>query len=350
MIKIRRLGADLSTSLRKCGWTLPIISKKYLLIRLIPRTISQQEQNKMVRINLNCREISTNLHGFSSLLKLYHDLLLCSDSICEIDMSRISWIDANMCAPLGALLWSYFHSQEGWRKETRILNMNREIENIFEKNGFLSDMCHDCIKKPDMFKTVIEYRRFENCESSLFMEYVENHFFEKHIDSHIPEMEEPLKKNFRRSIFEIYENAVFHSQTRLGIFACGQYFPKKELLNFTIVDLGIGIRENLYQKLKLNYTSARAISWALDGMNTTRQLTGGTPGGLGLKLIKDFICNNRGQIIIISDSGYWSYKDGKEYMSELVLAFPGTVVNVTINTKGCADSNPLSSAIPENIF
>lgn len=304
----------------------------------------------MTRITLNCREIDTTLRGFSSLLKLYHNLLSCSDSICEIDMSSVSWVDANMCAPLGALLWSYFHSQEGWRKETRILNMNREIENIFEKNGFLSDMCRDCIKKPDIFKTVIEYRRFENCESSLFKKYVENHFIEKHIGSHIPDMEEPLKKRFRRSIFEIYENAVFHSQTRLGIFACGQYFPRKELLNFTIVDLGIGIRRNLYQKMNLNYTPERAISWALDGENTTRQCKGGTPGGLGLKLIKEFIYNNRGQMIIISDGGYWSFKEGKEDMRGLVLAFPGTVVNITINTKGRADSDLFGSVIPENIF
>lgn len=211
-------------------------------------------------------------------------------------------------------------------------------------------ICYHGVKKPDLYETVIEYRRFKDCESSLFKEYVENHFIEKHIGSHIPEMEEPLKKKFRRSIFEIYENAVFHSQTRLGIFACGQYFPRKELLNFTIVDLGIGIQENLYQKLKLSYTPERAISWALDGVNTTRQCTGGTPGGLGLKLIKNFIYNNRGQMIIISDGGYWSFKDGKEDLKRLMLAFPGTAVSITINTKGLADPDPFGSAIPENVF
>jgi hypothetical protein len=304
----------------------------------------------MTKINLNWGEINTSLRGFLNLFDLYDKILYCSDPICEIDMSRVSWIDANMCAPFGALLYSYFNSQEARGKELRILNMNKDIENIFEKNGFLSDICPDSIRRPDMYKTVIEYRRFKNCDSYLFKEYVENHFIEKHIGDHIPEMEPALKKSFRKSIFEIYENAVFHSQTRLGIFACGQYFPKKELLKFSIADLGIGIRENLYQNLKLSYVPERAISWALDGENTTRQRLGGTPGGLGLKLIKDFIYNNKGQLMIISDGGYWSFKDGKEDLRGLPLAFPGTAVNITINTKGRADSDPLSRAIPGDVF
>jgi hypothetical protein len=265
-------------------------------------------------------------------------------------MSRVSWIDANMCAPFGALLWSYFNSREAQGKETRILNMNSDIENIFEKNGFLSDICRDSAKKPDTNKTVIEYRRFRNCDSSLFKEYVENHFIEKHIGCHIPEMKVPLKKKFRESIFEIFENAVFHSQTRLGIFACGQYFPRKELLNFSITDLGIGIRNNLYQNLRLNYEPERAISWALDGVNTTRQCLGGTPGGLGLKLIKNFIYNNKGKMMIISDGGYWSFKDGKEDLRRLRLVFPGTTVNITIRTTGCAEYDLLNRTIPENVF
>jgi hypothetical protein len=304
----------------------------------------------MTRINLNCREIDTTLNGFLNLLDLYNRLLTCTDKICEIDMSRVSWIDANMCAPFGALLWSYLVSREAQGKETRILNMNKDIENIFEKNGFLSDILLKSTKKPDMNKTVIEYHRFKSCDSSLFKEYVENHFIKKHFGNHIPEMKAPLEKKFRESIFEIYENAVFHSQTMLGIFACGQYFPRKELLKFSITDLGIGIRNNLYQNLKLNYAPERAISWALDGVNTTRQCLGGTPGGLGLKLIKDFIYTNGGRMMIISDGGYWSFKDGKEDLRRLTLAFPGTAVNITINTKGRADSDPISRAIPESVF
>ena len=304
----------------------------------------------MTKINLRCREITTTLDGFLNLLYLYDRLLTCSDLINKIDMSSVSWIDANMCAPFGALLCSYLNSPYARGKKTKILNMNEDIKNIFEKNGFLSDICSSSIKQPDMYKTVIEYRRFMNLDSSSFKDYVEKHFIEKHIGNHIPEMEDSLKKNFRRSIFEIYENSVFHSQTQLGIFACGQYFPRKELLNFSIVDLGMGIRENLYQNLKLNYTPERAISWALDGVNTTRQCLGGTPGGLGLKLIKDFIYNNRGTMMIISDGGYWSFKDGREDLRRLKTVFPGTAVNITISTKNRAVTDPFDGAIPENVF
>ena len=292
----------------------------------------------------------TTFEGVQYLLDLYNKLLCCSDSTCEIDMSRIYWMDANMCAAFGALLQSFFNSRQAREMQLRILNMNGDLENILEKNGFLSDICLNCPKKSDTYKTVIEYRRFKNYDSALFKEYVENHFMQKHMGSHIPQMSTSLQRKFRESIFEIFENAVYHSHTKLGIFACGQYFPKKKLLRFSIADLGIGIRENLYQCLKLNYSPEGAISWALDGENTTRLSSDGTPGGLGLKLIKNFIYLNNGYMTIVSDSGYWNFKNGKEYSRRLGLAFPGTMINITINTAGSADYGTLCESVPKSIF
>lgn len=124
--------------------------------------------------------------------------------------------------------------------------MNPNVEDILRKNGFLPDISLRALRKPDIYKTTIEYKRFDSRESSLFKEYVENHFIKKHMGNHIPQMNPFLLRKFRESIFEIFENAVGHSETEQGIFACGQYFPKKNLLKFSIADLGIGIRRNIY--------------------------------------------------------------------------------------------------------
>ena len=151
-------------------------------------------------------------------------------------------------------------------------------------------------------------------------------------------------KKFRESVFEIFSNSVIHSQTRLGIFSCGQYFPKRNRLDFSVADLGIGIRENVLKHTGLDLNAADAIAWATDGQNTTKR--GNIPGGLGLKLLKEFITLNAGRIQIVSASGYWALESGKVITKEMLYEFSGTVVNIEIDT---ADkrSYKLSSEISE---
>jgi hypothetical protein len=228
--------------------------------------------------------------------------------------------------------------------------MDPNVEGILRRNGFLTDICLSQPRKPDNYRTTIEYKRFGPIDSVLFKEYVENHFIKKHMGTHIPQMNPILQRKFRESIFEIFANAVAHSETKQGIFACGQYFPKKELLKFSIADLGIGIRNNIYKHLKRDYTPERAISWAVNGENTTRLLGGGIPGGIGLKLIKNFIYVNGGVMTIVSDGGYWRFKNGQEQSECLRSPFPGTVVNITINTSGNAEISQQSEVNPEDIF
>ena len=158
-----------------------------------------------------------------------------------------------------------------------------------------------------------------------------------------------LLKKFRESIFEILSNAVIHSKTELGIFSCGQFFPKYHRLDFSIADLGIGIRNNVKQNANLDLTAEKAIQWALEGNNTTKK--GSIPGGLGLKLLCEFIKMNKGRIQIVSDKGYWELSNNGQIQTQSFLnPFPGTVVNIEINT---ADTNSycLSSEIsPEDVF
>ncbi len=92
---------------------------------------------------------------------------------------------------------------------------------------------------PDTYGTTIPYQRFDVKDDRYFAGYIEkNSFIDRKCRTCLPD----LVKKFRESVFEIFSNAVLHSRTTLGIFSCGQYFPKKHLLNFSVVDLGIGIR------------------------------------------------------------------------------------------------------------
>ena len=94
----------------------------------------------------------------------------------------------------------------------------------------------------------------------------------------------------------------------------------------------------------LDLKAHAAIAWATDGQNTTKR--GQIPGGLGLKLLREFISLNGGRIQIVSASGYWALERDKVTMREMMYRFPGTVVSIEIDT---ADkrSYKLSSEISE---
>jgi hypothetical protein len=70
-------------------------------------------------------------------------------------------------------------------------------------------------------------------------------------------------KTIRQSLLEIFQNSAIHSDSASGIFACGQFIFKKQRLDFTIADAGIGIRENVRRYLGDDKISSRdAIRWA----------------------------------------------------------------------------------------
>lgn len=157
-----------------------------------------------------------------------------------------------------------------------------------------------------------------------------------------------LLKKFRESIFEIFSNAVLHSDTEMGIFSCGQFFPRRHRLDFSVADLGVGMRRNILENTGLRLSAERAIQWATKGSNTTKR--GAVPGGLGLKLLGKFIDLNGGCLQIVSDAGYWRRENRRTKVAPLNHPFPGTVVTVEINT---ADTNlyKLASEISaEDIF
>lgn len=206
--------------------------------------------------------------------------------------------------------------------------MSEGLTDILQKNGFLPNFGFDRPRKPDTFGTTIEYRRFEPTAVRDFKAYVARQFEGKGL----PEMTPALGKRFRESIAELFENAMEHSETQHGIFTCGQRYPKKNRLDFTVADLGIGIRRRVWSSTGQNLMAEQAIAWAVSGDNTTRQPGAGRPGGLGLKLIKEFINLNGGSIQIVSDRGYWRFQKGQEELRRFDTPFPGTVVNIEINT------------------
>ncbi|MDP3027910.1 MAG: ATP-binding protein [Deltaproteobacteria bacterium] len=284
-------------------------------------------------------EIRHDQAGFEALIRLHAQTKDCLFDDIDIDMGATTWFDADMCAAFGAILYRMGKNMNTVKLE----NIRPNVEKILSKNGFLSHYGRE--KIPDQWGTTIPYQRFDVKDDRYFAGYIENELIRR---SEMPSMSLGLLKKFRESIFEIFSNAVLHSRTEQGIFSCGQFFPARHQLDFSVTDLGIGIRQNVKENTGLDFAPEEAIAWATKGRNTTKR--GQIPGGLGLKLLGEFIDLNGGRIQIVSDAGYWRREKCETVTVGLSQPFPGTVVSLEINTAD-TQSYALSSELSEeNIF
>jgi hypothetical protein len=288
-------------------------------------------------ISIPVQSIDSDYEGFAQISYLFAKLKEKQFSHIKLDMSDMTWCDGNMCAALGAILYSVGRNPN----EVRLSSMPDDVETILRKNGFLTN--YGRYKKEDTYGSTIQYQRFERKDDRVFNYYIDEQFRNKAI----PDMSKELYKKFLEALMEIFSNATIHSQTRLGIFVCGQYYHRKQKLDFTIADLGIGIRRNLSEKIGLDLPAEKAIAWAMEGANTTKR--GPIPGGLGLKLLREFIKLNNGCLQVVSDRGYWIQNyDSQIEMKSMTNPFPGTVINLEINTADTC-SYALTSELDEEI-
>lgn len=265
-------------------------------------------------------DIHSSRSGFSRLAELDVALEAYLFDTIEADFSACTWFDANMSAPLGVVLARAANNLN----TVELKELRPGVETILSKNSFLTGFGFP--KRYDTYGTTIPYGRFTTADDRYFADYLNSHLRGKDL----PEMTQVLSKRFKDSILELFVNAAMHSETGLGIFACGQYFPNKHRLDFCVADAGIGMRRKIYKELGIKMNSDQAIEWALQEGHTTRK--GKVPGGLGLKLIREFIIMNKGRIQIVSDRGYWESSANGATLTRMDLGFPGTVINIEINT------------------
>ncbi len=271
-------------------------------------------------MELNLGTIRSDLSGFntiSNIAKQTKDSFL--NSI-ELNFSYCSFFEANMAAPL----YSVIARLRDELNDVSINNMQSSVETILRKNRFLTVFNQP--KLSDYNQTTLPFKIFKLTAGEQFNDYLNRYMKGKGI----PTMSKALTKRFRQSLLEIFLNAAIHSESGLGIFVCGQFYPQKHRLDFTISDAGIGIRENVRRYTRRKVNSCNAIKWALAEGHTTK--SGSQPGGLGLKLLKDFVQRNKGKLQIVSNFGYYEFDADGDFCDKMDYSFPGTCVNLEINT------------------
>jgi len=269
----------------------------------------------MLTIQLPHR-IDSDQQGFASLANIYQQVKPCQFEMIQLDFQNNTWFDANMLAMLGAIM------ESAWTNDFDIINLKPAQEKIFKKTHY-SYFGGESL--PDHYGTTVEYRKSKVSEIGSFEKYLE-----KKLLAHpeMPSMSALLRKKIKESILEIFNNAKMHGNCEF-VFSCGQYYPRKGRLDFTIVDIGNTIRKNVRKYSRRKVSSKRAIEWAVSKSTTTRK--GNIPGGLGFTLIRDFLRKNEGKIQIASARGYWSEKGHALQSEDLNDFFRGTAVNLEFN-------------------
>ena len=282
--------------------------------------------------------IVSDAAGFGELAILSARALAEESPHLEVNLSRLTIFDANMAAPLGVVL----NKLTDVLKVVTIVDVPQPMEAILRRNGLLAAFGYPpaTTKSP----TALPYQRFKLQDSSLFAQYLQEHLPGKGI----PTMSTGLGKLFQQSLFEVFENAIFHSNSPLGVFVCGQFFPLKQRVDITIADAGITIPRKVNETFTWNLSASDALAWALKEGSTTKRE--GKPGGVGLKLLRDFIAMNQGRLQIASGGAYWEFNAGAEIIHPLACPFPGTVVNLEINTADNKSYRLANEVSPENVF
>jgi hypothetical protein len=204
-------------------------------------------------------------------------------------------------------------------------NSSTRIYDILSRNGFF--VSNRLLQETG---TVIPLKEFRKEQGIEYSEFTKKHL----LRMKIPKMAISLQRKIFEGVDEIFINSTLHSVSDTNIFACGQFYPKLERIDFAIADGGIGMSGAYRLAFDKEMSAVDAIEWAMSGSNTTRQ--GDIPGGLGLKVLRKFIHLNSGRFIIVSRDGYWKEQGGRVEKRSLKHEFPGTVVTMEINT---ADTN-----------
>jgi hypothetical protein len=132
------------------------------------------------------------------------------------------------------------------------------------------------------------------------------------------------------------------------VFVCGQFFPLKQRVDITLADAGVTIPRKVNEAFGWNLSPTDALAWALKEGSTTKRE--GIPGGVGLKLLRDFLTLNQGRLQIASGGAYWELNAGAQFTESLPSPFPGTVVNLEVNTADGRRYQLANEISPTNVF
>jgi hypothetical protein len=267
-------------------------------------------------------QIETNFQGISELMSFYGFASKFSNSAIELNLMGVNHIDANLSAVIMALAHKLKYD---FRNKVFV-----EIPNhmhIFFRNGLITHLSgKGNLEVYDNRESTIPLRAFDKEEDDNYCIYLKREFFNhRGLDN----LSKTVKDNLQSHFSEVFINVGQHANPILPIYSCGQYFPDKKILKFTLIDLGSGFASKIKDKTAGKISDDKsAIIWATEGLNTTKNFSESGPGGLGLKEIKKYCVNNNGSLHICSGYGYVNMLKDTTMEHNLKTPLQGSIINL----------------------
>ena len=190
------------------------------------------------------------------------------------------------------------------------------------QNGFLYDFSQN--QKPWDGNSV-PYRSDDQCDYKIITDYLRYQWLGKGWVNISPKLQDAITGK----VLEIYFNAFDHSQSKIGVYSCGQHYPKYGTLQLAIIDFGIGIPQSVRTLPEnVDKTATEALKWAFMSGNSTKN-DKNIDRGAGLHLLEQFILKNRGNLMIFSNDAYAKISYNGTVYENVCTNFSGTLVNIT---------------------
>ncbi|MFM0512067.1 ATP-binding protein [Paraburkholderia sp. RL17-373-BIF-A] len=144
---------------------------------------------------------------------------------------------------------------------------------------------------------------------------------------------EMLRDAIVGTVWEVYANSFEHGQSPVGVFSCGQHFKNGNELILSVADFGAGIPTKVRQFLREDPRSkslrpGACLNWAFQRGNSTAARA--VARGLGLDLLREFVCLNDGSLEVYSENGHALINRSGAYFADLPIGFSGTMVQIKL--------------------
>ena len=260
--------------------------------------------------------LNINENAYHFFGKLQYEIFTCDENSVILNFNQSTFIHAAFTAYFGALA----ALSKQWEKDVKFNFGVGDVKNYFFKSGLYD--YYTPSEKRHTNANSIPFTKV-NLDDDGLVDYVGSI-----LDLAPITLSEKCRDLLFKNIYEIFSNAIEHSNSNYGVFACGHWMPQKKKLVFSVCDTGIGI-PRLIKRNNPSFSSKQAIGWALKSGNSTKQLSDGVPRGLGLSDLKAFIKLNNGALNIFSNDIYYNCSSA-ETTTSLRYDTLGTLITLII--------------------
>lgn len=262
---------------------------------------------------------------FAKLFKLRAQLETLGPAV-VIDFTRCSFIRHNAVAFLGALI----RHCESLGKRVRIdwPTVRVAVCVNLRQNGFAHTF-GDPIHPWD--GNSIPYREDVVGPASPLHEkrdQVMNYLRARWLGRHWVNVSTALGNAIRGRVWEIYANSFEHAASPVGVFTCGQHYPKQRQLSLCVVDFGEGIPHKVRRYLgRPRMRASDAVHWAFQRGHSTDP---GIGRGLGFDILSEFVRFNHGRMDVYSGGAHARIARDVNQFEDVEDEFRGTIVDIRL--------------------